>query len=127
MSKELLSLADRIKSLRESAGLTQAEIAPQDVDADALLERGFAVLGSFKITSDNVGVAETVKRALLACGYVFIKFSFGHFQIPSNPAAFVPHIFFKSSGSILKDLKNFSVFAGSSQGASLPKRTLSAP
>ena len=27
MSKELLSLADRIKSLRESAGLTQAEIA----------------------------------------------------------------------------------------------------
>ena len=27
MSKELLSLADRIKSLRESVGLTQAEIA----------------------------------------------------------------------------------------------------
>ena len=27
MSKELLSLADRIKSLREGAGLTQAEIA----------------------------------------------------------------------------------------------------
>ena len=27
MSKELLSLADRIKSLRESAGLTQAAIA----------------------------------------------------------------------------------------------------
>lgn len=29
MSKELLSLADRIKSLRERAGLTQAEIARQ--------------------------------------------------------------------------------------------------
>ena len=27
MSKELLSLADKIKTLRESAGLTQAEIA----------------------------------------------------------------------------------------------------
>ena len=27
MSKELLSLADRIKTLRESVGLTQAEIA----------------------------------------------------------------------------------------------------
>ena len=29
MSKELFSLADRIKSLRESAGLTQAEVARQ--------------------------------------------------------------------------------------------------
>lgn len=107
--------------------ITQAEIATKHVDADALFERGFAVLCSFKIASDNVGVAEAVKRALLACGYVFIKFSFSHFQIPSNPAAFVPHIFFKSSGSILKDLKKPSVLVGSSQGASLPKRTLSAP
>lgn len=29
MSKELFSLADRIKTLRESAGLTQAEVARQ--------------------------------------------------------------------------------------------------
>ncbi len=29
MSKELFSLADRIKALRESAGLTQAEVARQ--------------------------------------------------------------------------------------------------
>lgn len=29
MSKELFSLVDRIKTLRESAGLTQAEVARQ--------------------------------------------------------------------------------------------------
>jgi len=52
--------------------ITQAEIAPQNVDADALLERGFAVLGSFKIAGNNIGIAEAVKRTLLACGYVFI-------------------------------------------------------
>ena len=107
--------------------IAQAKITAQNVDADTLLERGFAVLFSFKIAGYNVGISESVKCALLARGYIFVKLSFSHFQIPSNPAAFVPHIFFKSSGLILKELKNSRVFAGSSHGASLPKRTLSAP
>lgn len=60
--------------------IAQAEITAQNINADTLLERGFAVLFSFKIAGNNVGISESVKCALLARGYVTVNFSFNHFM-----------------------------------------------
>ena len=38
--------------------IAQAEVATQNINADAFLECGFTVLGSFKIAGNNIGVAE---------------------------------------------------------------------